>query len=189
MLLLSVRRGVPPPRWWCESAVALLWAVACGWAAAGGPPWWWLPMPLALGWLAVPLAVCDIRASRLPDALTLPAYPGAAALLGFAALFSSRDLLSGAVLGLVIFAGGYLGIRAVSPAALGPGDVKLAGSLGAVVGAVSVPAVPACMLAAAVVTLLLLRGRPGAAVAHGPAMLAPAWLATAFPELTDARVW
>ena len=185
LLLVRIRRGVVPPRWCCESGVAGAWAVVCGW---GGLPSWWLPVPLLVGWWAVLLAVCDVRASRLPDALTLSAYPAAAVLLACAAVFSSRDLVVPAVLGLLLFAGGYLLIRAVSARSMGPGDVKLAGSLGAVVGAVSVPAVFGCMVAAAVVTLVLAWRQPGRAVAHGPAMLAPAWLVTAFPEVVGGRV-
>jgi leader peptidase (prepilin peptidase)/N-methyltransferase len=88
-------------------------------------------------------------------------------------------LLGGALAGGAVFAGCYALVRLLAPASLGAGDVKLAGSLGAVVGSVSVPAVPLCVLAAAVLTLvgaLPLRGR---AVPHGPCMLAPAWLVTA----------
>ena len=45
-----------------------------------------LPAFCYLAWVGVPLAVIDARSQRLPDALTLPSYPVALALLGFAAL-------------------------------------------------------------------------------------------------------
>ncbi|EQD81533.1 hypothetical protein N599_35610 [Saccharopolyspora erythraea D] len=177
MLLRSLRRGVVVPRFACGLAVAVLWSVvglsvSCGWM----PPWW-VPVPLWLGWLAVLLTACDLIARRLPDVLTLTAYPVAALLLGAA----DPGLLLGGLTGLVLFAGLYLGVRVLSPASIGPGDVKLAGSLGAVVGAVSVPAVLGCVAVAAGLTLVVAARSRGAAVAHGPAMLLPAWLVAAFP--------
>lgn len=181
-LLCVVRRGVRPPPLWCEGAVAVLWAIVLASAAAGFLPWWWAPVPMALAWLAVLLATCDVVAGRLPDVLTLPAYPVAAVFLVVAAWWGSAPgLLIGAVAGLVIHAGIYALVRMISADAMGPGDVKLAGTLGAVVGAVSLPAVLVSMLAAAVLTLVLAGRRGAAGIPHGPAMLAPAWLATAFP--------
>lgn len=143
-------------------------------------PWWWLPVPLLLGWLAVLLSVCDVTASRLPDALTLPAYPVAAVMLTWVGYWSrAPGLVVDAVIGAVLFTGTYAVVRVVSPGAIGPGDVKLAGSLGAVVGAVSVAAVLMCMVAAAFLTLLQSAVVRRRSVPHGPAMLAPAWLVTA----------
>lgn len=163
---------------WCEVAVGLLWTVVFV-RVVTGMPLWWAAVPLALGWLAVLLAVCDVLAARLPDVLTLPAYPVAAVLLTVAALHRP-DVLFGAVAGAVVFAGTYLLVRVVSPGAMGPGDVKLAGSLGAVVGAVSLPAVLFVMAAAAALTLVAALWTRAGGVPHGPAMLVPAWLVTAF---------
>jgi leader peptidase (prepilin peptidase) / N-methyltransferase len=164
---------------WCEVSVAALWSIAAM-RATGGLPWWWLPVPVLLGWLAVLLSVCDMVALRLPDALTLPAYPAAALLLGWTLYWSrAPDLAVGALAGAVLFAGTYAVARVISPGAMGPGDVKLAGSLGAVVGAVSIAAVLMCMTVAAVLTLLQSAMTRRGRVPHGPAMLAPAWLVTA----------
>lgn len=177
-LLRACPRGVCPPAGGCELAVAALWAlVAVG--AVAGTPLWWLPVPLVLGWAGVLLAVCDLRARRLPDVLTLPGYPVLAALLSVAAAHRP-GLLPAAAVGCAVFAGAYLVVRVVSPGALGAGDVKLAGSLGAAVGAVSVPLVAVVVALAAAVTLLVARSR-GGSVPHAPAMLVPAWLVTAFP--------
>jgi leader peptidase (prepilin peptidase)/N-methyltransferase len=165
---------------WCEVPVGLLWTVVAI-RAATGMPLWWAAIPLSLGWLAVLLTVCDVLAARLPDVLTLPAYPVAAALLGIAALHEPAVLI-GAVAGVAIFAGTYLLVRVVSPSAMGPGDVKLAGSLGAVVGAVSLSAVLLVMAAAAALTLVAALWKRGGGIPHGPAMLAPAWLITAFAQ-------
>ncbi|MEY8041702.1 A24 family peptidase [Saccharopolyspora cebuensis] len=183
-LLRALGRGVRPPPLCCASAVAVLWAVVAARLAGGAFGWWWAPVPLLLGWVGVLLAVCDLRAARLPDALTLPAHPVAACLVGLAAAHRPAALpgvLVGALLGAALFGGGYLVVRLLAPAALGPGDVKLAAPLGAVVGAVSVPAVLAVMGVAAVLTALWSARRGGAGVPHGPAMLLPAWCATVFP--------
>jgi leader peptidase (prepilin peptidase) / N-methyltransferase len=186
-LLGSMRRGVRSPPMWCELSVAGLWAVVAVRSVAGVLPWWWTPVPLLLGWLGVLLATCDVVASRLPDALTLPAYPVAMVVLGWAVYWSrAPDLLVGALLGFAVFTGTYVLIRLVSPAAMGPGDVKLAGSLGLVVGAVSVPAVLLSMIVAALLTLAMCGWSRWWAVPHGPAMLVPTWLVTA---LSSGPVW
>ncbi|GAB3279779.1 hypothetical protein GCM10027563_08230 [Parasphingorhabdus pacifica] len=181
-LLLLLRRGVRPPALWCEVGVAVLWSVLAAAVFSGALPWWWAPVPLGLGWLAVLLSACDVVARRLPDALTLPAYPLLWGLLAGAAHWGGPSgLLPGAVAGCVLHAGTYLLIRLVSARSMGAGDVKLSGTLGAVVGAVSVPAVMLSIVAAAVLTLLSAWRWQEDGVPHGPAMLAPAWLAAAFP--------
>lgn len=181
-LLCALRRGVRPPALWCECGVAVLWAGASAATAVGALPWWWLPVPLGLGWLAVLLAVCDVVARRLPDALTLPAYPGLLVLLGTAAFWGDvPGLLPGAVAGAALYAGVYLLVRLFVADAMGPGDVKLSGVLGAAVGAVSVPAVLLAVVTAAVLTLISAWRWRRTEVPHGPAMLLPAWLVTTFP--------
>lgn len=191
-LLRRLRRGVRPPRLSCEGAVALLWAMVSVRALVGALPLWWVPVPLLLGWLAVVLTACDLLAGRLPDALTLTTYPVAAAVLGLAACGGGGPgMASRALLGAVLFAGLYACVRLVSPSAMGAGDVKLAGSLGAVVGAVSPGAVMLTMAAAAVVTVVAAGMARRATVPHGPAMLLPAWLVATFPSATSwqAGAW
>lgn len=104
-----------------------------------------LPAFWLLAALAVVLSVIDLRQGRLPDRLTLPAYPAAAVLLGAAALAGpggARRFLA-ALAGLAV-AGLFFGLLAlVSPAGLGWGDVKLAGVLGLYLGWVGAVAVAA----------------------------------------------
>jgi leader peptidase (prepilin peptidase)/N-methyltransferase len=171
----SVRVPVPI----CAVAVAALWAVVAERANEGLPVWWW-PIPLVLGWAGVLLAGADLIARRLPDALTLPAYPVVAVLLGVATVGAGNaELLARAAVGALLWAGGYAAVRLVAPGAMGGGDVKLAGSLGALTAATSWPGLLLAVLAANVLTaavagparLLGYRDVP-----HGPAMLAAAWL-------------
>ncbi|MGW4248675.1 prepilin peptidase, partial [Nocardia sp. NPDC004722] len=84
------------------------------------------PIPLlALALWCAALSACDLRARRLPDALTLP---GAVVVLayGFAAGAALPALFGAALLTLP-----YLAVHLAHPAALGAGDVKLAVGLGA----------------------------------------------------------
>jgi leader peptidase (prepilin peptidase)/N-methyltransferase len=187
VLLRRLSRGVRTPFLWCECSVAALWAVVVCRVAAESLPVWWAAVPLLLGWLAVLLIACDVLAFRLPDALTLPAYPVALVVLAVAGCASgSPDMFVRAAVGAVVFAGTYALVRCVSWSAMGPGDVKLAGSLGAVVGAVSVQAVLATMAAAALLTVAASSG-VRRAVPHGPAMLLPAWVITVYPGVATFR--
>ncbi|MFR9732234.1 prepilin peptidase [Saccharopolyspora sp. MS10] len=175
-LLASRLVGLPVPGYRCEAGVGLLWAVLAARIASGAVPLNWAPVPLLLGWAGVLLAVADLRAHRLPDALTLPALPLACALV---ALAGGAGALRAALLGAVLHAGAYALVRLLAPAALGPGDVKLAAPLGTVVGAVSPSAVLGCLVSAAVLSALHACCARSRAVPHGPAMLLPAWLVAA----------
>jgi leader peptidase (prepilin peptidase)/N-methyltransferase len=90
-----------------------------------------LPAYLYLAAVGLALAVIDLDCKRLPDKLTLPSYPVAAALLGIAALAGSdsgdplRALIGGAAMYAIYFA-----LCFAYPAGMGFGDVKLAGVLG-----------------------------------------------------------
>lgn len=114
---------------------ALASGVACaalGYTVGGHPELvvWLLLVPLGLL-----LGIVDLRVFRLPDVLTLPALGGTAAALGLAALLPAHDgswiraLIAAAVLGVV-----YLVLFFVNPAGMGFGDVKLAPTLGLVLG-------------------------------------------------------
>ncbi|MGQ0479454.1 MAG: prepilin peptidase [Pseudonocardia sp.] len=189
VLVARLRRGarVPPP--WCELVLGVLWGLLGWYWAAGALHPVWLPLLLGLGWLGVAAGAVDLTCRRLPDALTLPALPAALALcvpLGAPAL--GRALLAAGVL-----FGAHLAVRLVAPGALGAGDVKLAATLGAVLGAVSWPALPVGVGLAAVLTALVALAAlamggpgPGGTVPHGPAMLASAWLVVAVAALGPA---
>jgi leader peptidase (prepilin peptidase) / N-methyltransferase len=179
MMLRRVPRGVRVPVPACAVLVAALWAVAGGRLGAHVPLWWW-PVPLLLAWGGVLLGGADLIARRLPDALTLPAYPLVAGLLGIAALGAGNaDPLGRAALGAVLWAGGYAAIRLVSPRALGGGDVKLAGTLGALTAATSWSGLLLAVLTAGLLTATVAvpaRLFGCTEVPHGPAMLSAAWL-------------
>ena len=95
-----------------------------------------LPAFCYLAGIGVPLAVIDARCRRLPDALTLPSYPVALALLGFAALLlpGGAGHFRGALAGMALAWGAFLLQVLLYPAGLGWGDVKLAGLLGLYLG-------------------------------------------------------
>jgi leader peptidase (prepilin peptidase) / N-methyltransferase len=100
------------------------------------PPVVLLTYMLALVW-GLTLAFIDIEVRRLPDAIVLPAYPVAAALLTACSAITSdwTALLRSAVCAGAAVAG-FLILALLSPRGdgLGLGDVKLAGVLGGLLG-------------------------------------------------------
>jgi leader peptidase (prepilin peptidase)/N-methyltransferase len=138
-----------------------------------------------VGALGVALAAIDIAVQRLPDRLTLPAYPILVALLAVPAV-AGHDVaaLMRALLGGVALAAGYLLLALLRPGQLGGGDIKLAGIAGLALGWLSWPAlIIGAMLGfalSAVVSLVLLAMRRvtlGSAICFGPFLLGGALLA------------
>jgi leader peptidase (prepilin peptidase)/N-methyltransferase len=125
-------RSVPSFVW--PPLVEVCAAAACALVA------WRLAGTVALGaWLyaavaGCALAVIDWRTQRLPDAITLPSYPILAVLLA-----PTGHLVPGLLGGLAL-AGVYGALWLVRPGALGLGDVKLAGLVGMLTGALGLDA-------------------------------------------------
>lgn len=94
-----------------------------------------LPAYLYLGAVGVALWMIDLDVKRLPNAIVLPSYAVAAALLTAAAAAAGDwgDLLR-AGLGMATLYGFYFALAFVYPAGMGFGDVKLAGVLGLYLG-------------------------------------------------------
>jgi Flp pilus assembly protein protease CpaA len=145
-----------------------------GWRlTVGALPVWWFPVPLLLAWLGVPLAAVDLVARRLPNVLTYAAYPILGAALTVAAAYGpDHSLAVRALVGGALFGAAHLTVRRIAPSALGGGDAKLAGSLGAVLGALGWQALILATALAATITLLLaltpLARRPPTPLAQTP---------------------
>ena len=148
------------------------------------------PATVGLAWAAgagVVLGSVDLAVHRLPDRVTYPAFAVCAVALAVdaAALGTWWALLragAAAAAALLVAAGA----AALSPDALGFGDVKLLGVLGLVLGwfgwGILITGVFLVLLAGAVVSLVLLSsGRAGwrTAIPFGPPLLAGAVLALA----------
>jgi len=145
------------------------------------------PVTLAFGFLGalgVALAAIDIRVQRLPDRLTLPAYPVLIALLAVAAL-TGHDIgaLVRALLGGLALGAGYLLLAVARPGQLGGGDIKLAGLVGLALGWLGWPALLSGaalgFMLAAVTSLMLLAARRvtmRSAISFGPFLLGGALL-------------
>jgi len=154
-----------------------------------------LPAFLLLAALAPVLTVTDLRSRRLPDPLTLPAYPAAAALLAAGALASpggARHLLS-ALAGLAAAGLFFALLAGIHPAGLGWGDVKLSGVLGLYLGWLGAAAVAAGLLGAFVLAALaglglIATGRATrkTQIPFGPFMLASAIAVIAASGLAPA---
>ena len=146
------------------------------------------PDTLAFAYLAVlgvSLSAIDLAVNRLPDRLTLPAYPILIALLAVPAV-TQHDL--GALLrallgGLALFAG-YLILAVAHPGGLGGGDVKLAGLVGLALGWLGWPSLVAGaalgFVLSAGVSLALLAARRitlRSSISFGPYLLGGALIA------------
>jgi leader peptidase (prepilin peptidase)/N-methyltransferase len=177
LLLRRLSRGANVRPGWCEAGCGVLWGLL---GLPVGIPALWLPVMLALSWFAVMLTATDLLHNRLPDALTLSAYPVFAALL---ALPGMSTLIRASVGGVLFFCL-HATVHYVVPQAMGGGDVKLSGSLGAVLGAVSWSALAVALALAAVFTLGLRAvslGRWRDRVPHGPGLLAATWILAFLP--------
>jgi leader peptidase (prepilin peptidase)/N-methyltransferase len=146
------------------------------------PSTWDVIAYLYLAGLTIPLALTDLSSRRLPNRLTLPAYPVFAAALSAVAITDGRASdLARAIGGATALLVGYGILHALRPEGLGAGDVKLAGIIGLMLGWISWDAVLTGVMAGlaiggAIGMSLLVRGARSRAFALGPAMLAGAWL-------------
>ncbi|MGP9018865.1 prepilin peptidase [Streptomyces sp. BR1] len=125
--------GGPPCR--TRSAVTATATVAAAALAATTGPHPELAVWLLLVPPAVLLGAVDVRVKRLPDVLTVPLAAAAAVLLGAAALVPDHaGSWRHALLGGLVLGGAYFTLFLINPRGLGFGDVKLAVSLGVVLG-------------------------------------------------------
>ncbi len=138
-----------------------------------------------VGVLGVALAAIDIAVQRLPDPLTLPAYPILIALLAGAAIVGHDfAALLRALLGGLALAGAYLVLALVRPGQLGGGDIKLAGVAGLALGWLGWPILitgaALGFVLSALASLVLLAARRvtlHSAICFGPFMLGGTLLA------------
>ena len=138
-----------------------------------------------LGVLGVALAAIDIAVQRLPDRLTLPAYPILITLLAAAAIVG-HDVgsLVRALLGGLALAGCFLLLALLRPGQLGEGDIKLAGIAGLALGWLGWPSLvfgaALGFVLSAVVSVALLAARRvtlHSAICFGPFLLGGALIA------------
>jgi leader peptidase (prepilin peptidase)/N-methyltransferase len=170
--------GAPLAAEFCTAAVLALLAVRFGGQPVTGAF-------AFLGIAGVALAQIDSVAQRLPDALTLPAYPGLLAQLAMAAIPAGQwtALVRAAECGLVTGAA-FLVIALVSGGQLGGGDVKLAGLIGIALGWLGWAAAAGgaflgfLLAAAASLALLVVRkASRRSAIGFGPYLLSGALIA------------
>ena len=141
--------------------------------------WWSGPAVVYLAAVGSVLAVIDWRTHRLPNALVLPSYPIAAALIALAVAGAGRGwapmgwAAAGGVGLFVIFLAGALTVG------VGMGDVKLAGVVGMYLGwaggwdaLVLGVIVTVCSAGIVAVAMLLThRTSRGGSVPYGPFMI------------------
>lgn len=139
-----------------------------------------------IGVIGVALTQIDVAVQRLPDRLTLPAYPALLILLAVAAAADDDwPALLRAVLGALAIGAGYLLLALASGGQVGGGDVKVAGLIGLLLGwlswgALITGAFAGFVLAAAAGAALLAARKMTrhSRVSFGPFLLGGALLAT-----------
>lgn len=144
-----------------------------------------LPAVLAFAAAATVLAIVDLVELRLPNRVVGAAFLAVVALLAVAsALLGDGSALLGSALGGVAMFGGFLLVALVSPAAMGMGDVKLAGLIGTLLGWFGLDAWLIGLVAGfvigglvAVAALALRRVSLRGSIPFGPSMLAGALIA------------
>jgi leader peptidase (prepilin peptidase)/N-methyltransferase len=144
-----------------------------------------LPAYLYLAAVAVALAVIDLDVHRLPNAIVLPSYAVALALLLAAAVPDSDwGAIARGLAAMALLWSGYRFLAWAKPGGMGGGDVKLAGLLGLYLGYLSLAAVAVgtflgFLIGGTVGVALLASGRATRRthVPFGPAMLAGALVA------------
>lgn len=137
--------------------------------------------------LGLVLALIDLDTHRLPNTLTLSAYPvTAVALLTASALGAGWDAALRAVIGAAALFLFYGLLRLISPRGMGGGDVKLAGVLGAYLGFAGYAQLVVGAFAAFVLggifgigLLLTRRAQRGSGIPFGPWMILGSWLGIA----------
>ena len=151
---------------------------------------WALPAYLYAVAMGIALALIDLDVHRLPDVIVLPSYGVIVVLLALAS-WGNQDwgALVRAGLGCAILFGAYLLMMIVYPAGMGPGDVKLAGVLGLLLGwwgwaALAVGGFAAFFLGGAYAVALMLARRAGrkSGIPFGPWMILGAAVGVAVGE-------
>jgi leader peptidase (prepilin peptidase)/N-methyltransferase len=167
-----------------EALTAIAFGAIAGWVGLS----WELPALLYLAAIGVALTMIDLEWKRLPDAIVLPSYGVAAALLILAAIGEGRPgrLLHAAIGGIALYAF-YFVLTVVYPAGMGRGDLKLAGVLGLYLGWYGwqyavVGAFLAFVVGGVVGLGLMVFGTAGrkTQIPFGPFMVVGAWLGLAF---------
>ncbi len=164
-----------------EAVTGLLFGLTAWYAGYS----WTLPALLYLVAVAVVLTLIDLDTRRLPNAIVLPSYGVALALLTLASLNpggeASWSPLLCALVGAAAMFAVYFLLMVVYPSGMGFGDVKLAGVLGLYLGWVGWGALvvgwfAAFLLGGAFSVGLLVTGRAGrkTGIPFGPWMLAGA---------------
>lgn len=138
LLLRGRCRDCGAPIAWRYPAVELCAGVLFAAVAVATGLSWSLPAMLYLAAVSVALALIDLDHRRLPDAIVLPSYPVALALLALAtwgpgSSATTGDLVRAAAGGVAMFVF-YFVVVLVYPRGMGFGDAKLAGVLGLYLG-------------------------------------------------------
>lgn len=167
-----------------EGGTAVAFALVV-WGAYGGIyPFALLPALLYWAAIGIALTLIDLDHHRLPNVIVLPSYVVTAVLLVFASAVTGEwDRLIFAAIGCAALYAIYWVLAVAYPGGMGFGDVKLAGSLGMLLGwigwsALLVGAFGAFLLGGLVGALLMIgqRATRKSRIPFGPYMILGVWV-------------
>jgi leader peptidase (prepilin peptidase)/N-methyltransferase len=177
---------------WLLPVLAAVGAIVAAPFYLGRPPVVIITYGVALVWGLV-LAWIDLDVRRLPDFLTLPAYPVAALLLALCSVATgdwSALYWAAACAGLAVVAFLLAAVLSLGAEGLGLGDVKLAGTLGGLLGwwgwqPALYGLLTGFILGGLVAAVLLLSRRADrkSHLSFGPALIAGAYIWAVLPPL------
>lgn len=168
--------------------IVAVWVFAVWDRPASVPQWVTLLLTTAaflyFAAISILLALIDIDVRRLPDAIVLPSYPIAAAVLAGACLAAGDwSPLARGMVGLLAMVAFFGLPRLIRPDGIGGGDVKLSGLIGLYLGFLGYPELIVGVFASFLLgglhaAALLVSQRSGATgtLPFGPWMLAGAWV-------------
>jgi leader peptidase (prepilin peptidase)/N-methyltransferase len=179
-----------PARWtWIEAVCGALFGLL---AYVVRDPWQ-IALLAPFAAVLVSLALIDLGHHRLPNAIVYPSFVVATIWIVVARILGGALDPVGAAIGSLAFGGTLLLIALVSRGGMGMGDVKLAGLIGLVVGAVDLPSVGVAAAAGilfggvAGIAALARGADRRSALPFGPMLAAGALVAACFgPPLADA---
>lgn len=159
-------------------------------------PWrltepWWVDTAVVVALLAAgAAAIVDVSSRRIPDRVVLATLLPTAAASAVGIVVGRPGVTAvGVVCGIAGFAVPILIVHLIAPTAMGFGDVKLAGALGAAIGLVDWRLTPAALCLASGLTVVVAIVFRRSALPFAPGLVAGSAIVLLLPILEGSPSW